>query len=195
MERVERPNGSRKGFEGAFQHRRDQLNDREPGEQGAGVLAVGSAKASGVEPGPDLVLDEAAGHERLRPQPGGGDPVLGEELCERHRRVQVDHRASRSPRRSSSNSARDMIGALGGALVSGASGGVSHPLRTASARSASDSNSLRPACGGASSATTRSRSVTSTVSPPDARRTYSLSLFLITLRPTARMVSYCSSWK
>src|SRR5215471_2185821 len=65
-------------------------------------------------------------------------------------------------------------------------GGVSQPSRTASASSASTRSGLRPGRGGTISATTRSRSVTSTVSPPAARRTYSLSLFLRSFRPTEK---------
>src|SRR5262249_26856607 len=47
-------------------------------------------------------------------------------------------------------------------------------------------DSPRPAVGGLISATMRSRSVTSTVSPRATSRMYSLSLFFSTLRPTAR---------
>jgi len=47
--------------------------------------------------------------------------------------------------------------------------GVSQPRRTASANCASCTSSARPARGGTSSATTRSRSVTSTVSPEAAK--------------------------
>ncbi|MEO8604732.1 MAG: GTP-binding protein [bacterium] len=64
--------------------------------------------------------------------------------------------------------------------------GVIAPLRTTSAKHASARMGLRCSRGGDGSATTRSRSVTNTVSPRAARRTYSLSLFLRTLRPTAR---------
>ena len=59
----------------------------------------------------------------------------------------------------------------------GKAGGVTQPFRTAFARTASPSHSPRPCPGGTISATMRSRSVTRTVSPPAARRMYSLSLF------------------
>jgi hypothetical protein len=62
--------------------------------------------------------------------------------------------------------------------LSADSGGLIHPWRTASSRRASETSGLRPGAGGPSSATTRSRSVTKTVSPPAASRMYSLSLFL-----------------
>jgi hypothetical protein len=78
-----------------------------------------------------------------------------------------------------------VTGFLGGVPPGPISGGVRHPLRTKSANMASSTASLRPGVGGMSSATTRSRSVISTVSPLAARRTYSLNLFLRTLRPIA----------
>ena len=77
--------------------------------------------------------------------------------------------------------------ANGGGPPAAIAGGDTQPSRTASASNGSAKNALRPACGGTNSATTRSRSVTSTVSPPAAMRTYSLSLFFSTLRPTERM--------
>src|SRR5215472_11443435 len=80
-----------------------------------------------------------------------------------------------------------MTGLRGGTRPSANVGGVTHPSRTASANRASASSGLRLGLGGTISATTRSRSVTSTVSPLAAKRTYSLSLFLSTLRPTERM--------
>src|ERR1700737_3701706 len=70
-------------------------------------------------------------------------------------------------------------------------GGVIQPCRKASNNNASDSIELRVGLGGPISATTRSRSVTRTVSPPAASRTYSLSFFLRVLRPTER-ITQCS---
>ena len=60
-------------------------------------------------------------------------------------------------------SLREMFTTIAGAL--------SQPFLAASASIASASSGLRPSRGGTSSATTRSRSVTSTVSPPAASRT------------------------
>ena len=66
-------------------------------------------------------------------------------------------------------------------------GGVSHPLRTASASNASASIGLLVSLGGPISATTRSRSVTRTVSPDAASRTYSLNRLFNTFIPTDLM--------
>jgi hypothetical protein len=82
-----------------------------------------------------------------------------------------------------------MTGLRGGGSLPTSVGGASQPSRTASASSASTRSGLRPGRGGTISATTRSRSVTSTVSPPAARRTYSLSLFLRSFRPTERIMA------
>ena len=76
--------------------------------------------------------------------------------------------------------------APGGGPASAIRGGVSQPSRTPRAINSS-SGRFRLPRGGPISATTRSRSVTSTVSPAAAKRTYSLSLFFKTFRPTDRM--------
>ena len=71
--------------------------------------------------------------------------------------------------------------------MAGSVGGVSHPLRTASAGSASASSGLLVSLGGPISATTQSRSVTRTVSPDAASRMYSLNRLFNTFIPTALM--------
>ena len=68
--------------------------------------------------------------------------------------------------------------------MAGSVGGVSHPLRTASASRASASIGLLASLGGPISATTRSWSVTRTVSPEAASRTYSLNRLFNTFIPT-----------
>ncbi len=91
---------------------------------------------------------------------------------------------------SSKSTLSDVTGARGGIPDPGISGGVSQPWRTTSARRASATAGARSARGGTSSATTRSRSVTRTISPLAARRTYSLRRFFRILRPTARTQSW-----
>src|SRR5439155_2403187 len=113
--------------------------------------------------------------------------VLGQEMRQRDGRVEIDHGSSRSRRSSRMSCRRLVTGLRGGGSPAAKAGGVIHSSRTASASNASARTELRLACGGTISATTRSRSVIKTVSPPAARRTYSLSLFLSTFRPTERM--------
>ena len=114
-------------------------------------------------------------------------PIFRErQMGKRDGAVEVDHRSSRSDSISFSRSRSFVIGVRGGGPAETTTGGVTQPSRTPSARRASVKTVLRPACGGPNSATTRSRSVTNTISPPAAIRTYSLSLFLSTSRPTER---------
>src|SRR5262245_44967067 len=144
-------------------------------------------KAAGVYPGPHFVLEETTGGQCLVPKALGWDAILGQEMGEDDGGVEIDHRSARSWSSSSRRSRSLVTGRRAGSSARDRTGGVTHPRRTASARRASASSPLRPPRGGPSSATTRSRSVTSTVSPVCARRMYSLSLFFRTLRPTARM--------
>src|SRR5664280_3380473 len=108
-------------------------------------------------------------------------------MSESHCAIEVDHRSARSRCRLLRSSPIVITGLRGGGSRPIKIGGVIQPWRQAPDHSASDSNGLRVGLGGPISATTRSRSVTRTVSPPAARRTYSLSLFLSVLRPTERI--------
>src|SRR5262245_34181448 len=147
-----------------------------------------AAEATGVNAVPDLVFEETARrYQRRLPDGVRRRAILDQEMRQRDRRIEVDHRSSRSCCRSCMSCRSVMTGLRGGGPPPVSAGGVSHPSRTASASNASATNGLRPAWGGTISATTRSRSVTRTVSPLAARRTYSLSLFLSTFRPTERM--------
>src|SRR6516225_962429 len=105
-------------------------------------------------------------------------------MRKRHRAIEIDHRSARSSCRSAKSSRSFITGFRAGIAPPADSGGLIHPWRTASSRTASETSGLRPGAGGPSSATTRSRSVTKTVSPPAASRMYSLSLFLSSLMPT-----------
>lgn len=186
MKSVERPDIRREGFEGTLEDRGGEFEKSDATDQRPHGLAVRATELSGVNARPGLVLQQPAGDEVLAPQAVGRARVLGEELSERDRSVQIDQRARRSSASSRRSRSREATGLLGGGGPGPSAGGVSQPCRTASASRASDRRGLREACGGTSSATTRSRSVTRIVSPPDARRTYSESLFFKVFRPTDR---------
>ena len=97
-------------------------------------------------------------------------------------RADVDHRS----RLSSS----DMIGGgTGGGPEPGAVGGVNQPSRAAAVSPGASGMGFRSTLGGTISATTRSWSVTSTVSPAAASHTYSLGLSLSVFRPTDLMAA------
>lgn len=141
-----------------------------------------SGEAAGVRPRPHLLLQKPAAHERLCPQRCRRKPVVSQELRERDERVEVDHRSPLSAASSSTNLASGATGARGGGSSCTVTGAERHPRRMASASTASDANGPRP-CGGHSSATARSRSVTRTVSPPLTSRMYSLGPVLQELEP------------
>src|SRR4029078_9459849 len=138
-----------------------------------------------VNPGPNLILDEPAGNQRLLPQAVGRCTVFRQEVSERDRSIEINQRALRSCSSSFFSFRKDVTGLRGGGVDAASAGGVIQPLRTPSESKASASSGLLVVSGGTISATTRSRSVTRTVSPPSARRIYSLSLFFTTFRPTA----------
>lgn len=147
-----------------------QLQHGDSPEQFLGGLRMGVRQLPCVQPGPELILDQPAGHQSLLPEGGGRAAVLREELSQCHGRVDIDQRSSLSACNSASSSCNGATGSgLGGIESGDETGGVSHPLRTASA-----SIGLLVSLGGPISATTRSRSVIRTVSPDAASRTYSL---------------------
>ena len=157
--------------------------------QFTGSLAMGACQAAGVQAGPHFVFDQSAGDQGFVPQPFGRTAVLGEKFGKDNGGIDVDHRSLRSSSSSDSSSLNGSTGcAAGGGPAWGRAGGVNQPLRTASANIASASTGLLPALGEAISATTRSRSVTKTVSPEAAKRTYSLKRLLSVFIPTAFML-------
>ena len=138
-----------------------------------------------MQTGPDFVFNQSTRYQSLVPQRGRWSLIFREEMRERDGRIEVDHRS----RLSVSNSPRILLkGATGigdgGSPEIAMAGGVNQPLRTAEARNASARTGLLVSPGGRISATTRSWSVTRTVSPDAASRTYSLSRLFSTLIPT-----------
>src|SRR3982074_1262362 len=136
---------------------------------------------------PALVFEQFTGNQGFRPKPGRRRSRFAEHACERNRAVDVDHRSSRSRSKSANNFSKVRPGT--GLPFGGQSGprtaGLIQPSRTPR------SMTLSCSCcrGGTISATTRLRSVTTTVSPAAARRIYSLSLFFRILRPTVGIVA------
>src|SRR6266508_5698079 len=194
MKRVERPHRHRERFERPRQDRRRQLQEGQAGQQLVHVLAVGRGQAHRVDPRPYLVLEQAAGHKgSRRPERDRGMPILREQLGQGDRCVDVDQRSARSYSSSFRTELKVATGRRGGGPSRSIRGGVTNPSRTAWASRALDAMAPRPSLGGPSSATTRSRSVTRTVSPAAAIRTYSLSLFFSTFNPTALTVSKVAS--
>lgn len=185
MKRIQCSHRLRERLQSPREHRWREFDERQPAEQRPGVVRVRSREFAGMNSCPDFILDKPAGDKCLPPELFGRRPVFGQEMREHNRGVQIDQRSLRSWSSSFCNLRKDVTGLRGGGVDPGRAGGVIQPLRTASASKASDSTGLLVRSGGTISATTRSRSVTSTVSPRSASRTYSLSLFFKTFKPTA----------
>ena len=150
-----------------------------------GRLTVGIGEIAGVKPGPYLLLHQPAGERGLSPKPDRWAAVFSQQLGKHYRCIQVDHGSLRSSSSSASRSRSGATGSGGGGVSpDGNAGGVKQPLRAASARIASARIGLLVGLGGPISATTRSRSVTRTVSPDAARRMYSLKRLLSIFIPT-----------
>jgi hypothetical protein len=193
MEGIQSPYRLGEGIQRSREHRRRKLYQGQATEQRTHFVRVRSCQFQRVNPRPNLVFDEAAGNQRLLPKAFGWRAVFRQEMRQRDRSIEVNQRSLRSCSSSFCSLRKDVTGLRGGGPDAASAGGVIQPLRTASASKASASTGLLVLSGGTSSATTRSRSVTRTVSPRSARRTYSLSLFFSTFNPTAFMISKCSS--
>ena len=188
VQRVERAHRLGKGLQGTDQHlgrHLDQVGAVHQLACGSAVRRRGTACMHTVE---DLVLQQAAGHEGLRPEGIGRRTVLGKEARQHHRRVQVDQRSARSPSSSRSTPSMLVTGLRRGSLALGGTlAGARRPCRSRSPRRRSAGDASARMRGDTSSATTWPRSVTRTVSPAAAARTYSLRRFFRTLMPTRCM--------
>ena len=182
MHRVERSQPRWERFDGSGEYDRSQFDQCQPIDQGPCAVAMRTRVSARMQAVPDLVFEQSARNKRLLLEEIRRCAVLRQQMRQGDRAIEIDHRSSRSCRSSASSVSRRTTGWRGGGPLPGIAGGRNQPRRTASA-----SSGLRPARGGTNSATTRSRSVTRTVSPLATKRTYSLSRFFRVLRPTARI--------
>ena len=192
MQSVERSYRDWKWFESTCKHRWRKFDQRYATEQCFNHIAVGLRITTGVKPVPKFVFQEPAGNDALAPYRRRRQSSLTKQMRQRRRAIEIDQRSSqrsaRASSRSFSSSSSVVTGRRGGGSPGGILAGVSQPSRTPREVNSSSDTSFRPGRGGTISATTRLRSVTSTVSPPAAKRTNSLSLFLRSLRPTDRTI-------
>jgi len=193
MERIQSSDRFRKRFQSPYEDRWREFNESDTAQQGTRLICVRACEFLRMDSSPNFIFKQATGDQLLLPKPIRRRPILCKKVSQGNRGIKIDHRSLRSCSNSRRSLRKDITGLRGGGPAPGRAGGVIHPWRTASASKASASSGLRFLWGGASSATTRSRSVTSTVSPLAARRTYSLSLFLRTFRPTALIDSNVAS--
>src|SRR5271170_4857879 len=188
MNGVQCPHRNGKRLQGAGQHGSNHLDHRNSADQIAYGLSMRILQPLRIDAIPNLAFKKPAGHQLQVPELIRWESIFCQQMCERHRTIEIDHRSARSRCRLLRSSSIVITGLRAGGPRPIESGGVIQPWRKASNNRASDSTELRVGLGGPISATTRSRSVTRTVSPPAASRTYSLSLFLSVLRPTERMI-------
>jgi len=185
MKGVQGSHRLREGFQRSREYRGSQFYEGQATQKRADFVCVRSRQFARVNPGPNLILDQPAGNQRLLPQAVRRRAIFRQQVSERDRSIEINQRSLRSCSSSFFSLRKDVTGLRGGGVDAASAGGVIQPLRTASDSKASANTGLLVPWGGTISATTRSRSVTRTVSPPSARRTYSLSLFFRTFRPTA----------
>src|SRR5207247_5275298 len=114
MERVESPDRGREGIDGPGKHLRSQFEESHASEQLADGIAMRTSKAAAVDTCPELILEEATGDHRLLPKFRRRLAVLGEQLREGHRGVEIDQRSARSRSSSASSSLSGARGVRGG---------------------------------------------------------------------------------
>src|SRR5258706_1353310 len=195
MQRVQSSHGLWEGLQDPCEYWLGKFDEGDTIQQRTHLVGMRAREIARVDAGPDFVFEEPAGHQRFLQEFIGWRLVFGEQMRKCDRRIEVDQRSVRSSASCRLSSRNDMTGLRGGGVGDANAGGVIQPWRTASASNASASTGLRVCSGGTISATTRSRSVTSTVSPRSAIRTYSLNLFFRTFNPTAfisNRVTSCS---
>src|SRR2546427_1451535 len=185
MKGIQRSHRLWKGLQRPRQHGRSELDQGQATQQCAHFVGVGSRQFARMYSSPNLVLDKPAGDQGFAPEVFRWRAVFRQEMRQRNRSIEVNQRSLRSCSSSFCSLRKVVTGLRGGGVDAASAGGVTQPLRTASDSKASASTGLLVLSGGTSSATTRSRSVTSTVSPRSARRTHSLSLFFRTFETTA----------
>jgi hypothetical protein len=113
MHRIERAQRERKRLQRSREDMRRELDQRHTADDGSGLLAMRSAWSAGMNPNPQLILEHPARNQRLAPQRFRRRTILSEEMGERDRGVEIDHRSSRSRCNSSMRVLKGMTGLRG----------------------------------------------------------------------------------
>src|SRR5947209_5412306 len=88
---------------------------------------------------PDLALKKPARYQMLFPELLRGEPIFGQQMNQRHRAIEIDHRSPRSRSRLLRSLSIVMTGLRSGGVRPTEIGGVIQPCRTASNNRTSDS--------------------------------------------------------
>src|SRR5207249_7660413 len=102
MERVESTHGPGKRLERSGQYWRRELDQSDPSQESARLVAIGLGEVACMDSRPQFVLEEAVRGQRLLPQALRWRSILGQELGQSHRGIEVNHRSARSSARSRS---------------------------------------------------------------------------------------------
>ena len=110
MHRIESSHRHRKRLLGAGKYVLSQLEEGHALEHPLQQGAVCRPESSPVDTRPGLVGEQPAGNEPFFPDTPRRRSILGQELGQQHRRVDVDQRSSRSSSRSRRSSSQVMTG-------------------------------------------------------------------------------------
>src|SRR5262245_31827977 len=114
----------RKGLQCPCQYGGSEFDQSQAAEQRADFVRVRSRQFSRMNPGPNLVLDQPAGNQRLLPEAIGRHAVFGQEVSERNRSIEINQRSLRSCSSSFFSLRKDVTGLRGGGVDAASAGGV-----------------------------------------------------------------------
>lgn len=93
MNCIESSHRSREWLERPRQRRWRKLDQSDSTEQRSRFIPVRAAELARVDARPNLVFDQSTRDQRLRPQRFGRGSVFGEQMGQRHGRIEVDQRS------------------------------------------------------------------------------------------------------
>jgi len=124
MKRVQGSYRLREGFQRSCEYGRSEFYQGQATQQRANFVGVRSRQFARVNPGPNLILDEPAGNQRLLPQAVGRCTVFRQEVSERDRSIEINQRSLRSCSSSFFSLRKDVTGLRGGGVDAASAGGV-----------------------------------------------------------------------
>ena len=119
MQRVERAHGLGKGQQRTAENLLRQLEQADPIDEPARRATVRCRGAVGMDSIEDFNFEQTAGYERLRPECIGRETILGKELRENDRAIQIDQRSARLASSSRKSRPSFIVGRRGGSRERG----------------------------------------------------------------------------
>ena len=124
MKRVQGSYRLRERFQCSCEYRRSQFYQSQATQKRADFVCVRSGQFARVNPGPNLILDQPAGNQRLLPETVGRCTVFRQEVSERDRSIEINQRSLRSCSSSFFSFRKDVTGLRGGGVDAASAGGV-----------------------------------------------------------------------